>query len=563
MNGTSTQFVALAGLWLALLNPLPAMAQAAVPPRIPDSSEVLPLRHSTPLANEAGPLVEDSLKAPIVHLREVKVIGTVMEHEIHRYWQEFIGHGVSLEQMNQFKSWIYIQLVAKGYVGFVNISSSATAEGSVIEIEVRLLAMGSLKVVPSNSAVGKQYTDIVSRRLSGLFSADSLLDVAELDAQLVANTFDLPVELEAELHQVDDRTANVFITLHDVNSDAGKFQGGVTQLNNYGLQQYGQTQAMTFGRWNGFTPKAYAMLGFLLSEHIRYLRGDYVFPVAMTDSRIGMWGESIEIGLDSDINSQSRNYAMEAGISWTTLINATRYGSTYLIGEVSQRDSKDLFAGIELARTTDRQVRLKVKTTEGGNILTNFKADIGLYLGQLDLSANASNLENDSSTYHSNGNYSKVEFSGMASSNRLQVPWPSLVASMHWRGQIANKNLSSFSKMVLGGSNGIRAYPSSNGSADTGLVISFDLVHPLSKEVYAGVLYDIGWACYHHTPLDTVSSNAVELQGAGFKLGGTFLSAPWEMTLAKSFGQAESTQGNTYLGEVGQWRLGIEISVPF
>jgi hemolysin activation/secretion protein len=224
------------------------------------------------------------------------------------------------------------------------------------------------------------------------------------------------------------------------------------------------------------------------------------------------------------------------------MLDVNRYGSWQLAPEWNSRWSRDYTQGTqdqETAKSTDNQLRLKLKFENLyslGNILKN---EIAWTTGQLDIQ-NASELSADQSSYKRNGDYQKVEFNGELGRMLSREAW--VTGSVRWHAQWANKNLSVSNRIAYGGTSGIRAYSTADGAADEGVGLFFDVNKRFANNMYFGVLYDVAWLnVAKDKPATTTSPNNYTLQGAGFQLGGEVSKFNWTMSVAKSFGDAQDT----------------------
>ena len=89
--------------------------------------------------------------------------------------------------------------------------------------------------------------------------------------------------------------------------------------------------------------------------------------------------------------------------------------------------------------------------------------------GQLDLRG-ADAQAADFSTVHTNGNYTKLVYSG----SRLQRIALDKSVFVSVNGQFANKNLDVSEKMALGGANAVRAFPDGEGYGDQGVLLKVE-----------------------------------------------------------------------------------------
>lgn len=121
----------------------------------------------------------------------------------------------------------------------------------------------------------------------------------------------------------------------------------------------------------------------------------------------------------------------------------------------------------------------------------------------------------------SDGAYTKTT----AEMSRTQPLGTRLSLVMRASGQAAGQNLDASEKFALGGPSGVRAYPSGEGSGDTGWRSSVELRYDTALGAWPGsnvqwaAFVDHGWIRLHHDPPGTIAnatgSNAYHLTGAG------------------------------------------------
>lgn len=94
------------------------------------------------------------------------------------------------------------------------------------------------------------------------------------------------------------------------------------------------------------------------------------------------------------------------------------------------------------------------------------------------------------------------------------------------RAQAASKNLDSSYKLGLGGSAGVRAFPSGEASGDDGALVRLELdrwnrfsIAGATATQRAGVFYDHGRIRYDHSPLATNTDNSTSRSGLGVHWG--------------------------------------------
>ncbi|MCC6475063.1 MAG: ShlB/FhaC/HecB family hemolysin secretion/activation protein [Burkholderiales bacterium] len=127
----------------------------------------------------------------------------------------------------------------------------------------------------------------------------------------------------------------------------------------------------------------------------------------------------------------------------------------------------------------------------------------------------------DDATARTAGAYRKLSLNLV----RLQGLPGRFSAYLSFYGQKAADNLDSSEKMVLGGVNGVRAYPQGEAAGDSGYVLSGELRHAFSLEgvpgsFQAGAFLDTGEVRFAEKPF-SAQPNRRRLSGAGLSLGWT------------------------------------------
>jgi hemolysin activation/secretion protein len=105
-------------------------------------------------------------------------------------------------------------------------------------------------------------------------------------------------------------------------------------------------------------------------------------------------------------------------------------------------------------------------------------------------------LQTDQTGVKTGGEFNKV---------RVAATWsepitPQTSAFISYTGQLADKNLDSSEKMQLGGMNGVRAYPTGEGSGADGQLLQFELRHNLESGINLTGFYDWGQIWLQHDP---------------------------------------------------------------
>ncbi|QUP56675.1 ShlB/FhaC/HecB family hemolysin secretion/activation protein (plasmid) [Ralstonia syzygii] len=147
------------------------------------------------------------------------------------------------------------------------------------------------------------------------------------------------------------------------------------------------------------------------------------------------------------------------------------------------------------------------------------------------------------------GHYSTLNLD-LQRNQRLAGPWGMLLAM---RGQAASRNLDSYQKFVLGGANGVRAYPAGEAAGDEGWLASAELYYAVNPMFIPSGFYDIGGIKINKHPYLATSNRRV-LSGYGVGVRGSHRAFSWSLAMAFRGGnrsQAEPDRAVRFWGQVG------------
>ncbi len=125
------------------------------------------------------------------------------------------------------------------------------------------------------------------------------------------------------------------------------------------------------------------------------------------------------------------------------------------------------------------------------------------------------NKAGDAGSVNSQGQYSKL----VASVSRLQTITQELSFLASLTTQLTNKNLGSYEKMMLGGSNSLRAYPAGEGTGDQGVIGSVELQYQWPYDVQTFAFFDYGQIQQNANNRFTGASGNNNLAFSGYGLG--------------------------------------------
>lgn len=513
---------------------------------IEQNRQALPRAAAKPAHTIPSPVT--SGEQGFARLKGINIQSVQFQQELLEFWASSINKPVTGSKMSEFKAFAWELFQSKGYLAYINTSAKDTSEGTELTVTVTRPVVGKVSVVTVAGDTGKEYADEVARRFSEIYKTGSQVDVAGFEAQLNAMAYDLPVDLEVSMRQVDSSVVDVVISLRTAGVAPGTVLGGLVQGNNYGLKQFGRAQALASVRIAGFTPQSELTLTTQMSEGVIYGRAEYEAPIVGT----GLHWRAYTAQVKSQAND-TKNNSIETGFGLNKLLSTDRYGRWTGIAEISRRDSEAWAAtGLQSSFHKDDQVRLRLRAESQKDWVDNFRNEITLYAGLIDLSKNLDDQQTDRDTYQTEGHYQTLEVRG-GLSHALDKE-KLYTGSIRWVGQLASRNLEGYNNMSLGGILGVRALSTIDGVGDQGLVTQFDLTRQITPSFYAGVLYDAGIYKPHRFNLVPTDNNtSTKLQGAGLQFGGQVDQISWNLSLAKSFGAKPSNWGS-HQTQWGSWR---------
>lgn len=487
-------------------------------------------------------------------LKALDVKTSIYRQEIEEYWQPYLNAAVPGQRISDFKTWLWQKFQQDGYLPYINVSEKKSAMGSTLQISVTQPIVGKVAINNSTGELSKEYQDEILSRFSKKQIAGSPIDIALLEAQINVINQDIPVDIDVELKQTNENQIDILLSIKDRESTKGTYLGGMLQVNNYGLTQYGRAQAVANVRFGGFTQGSVLDLTTQQSTGAHYYRAEYQAPLTGWGARWNAWTSYLDTG-----NKTENGNSIEGGASLSKVLFYGRDLSTSgSLGLVGRRTINEI-GGLTSSDRIDKQVRLNFVTTSDSHRSDRFVSNIGLVFGDLDRSGNAFDYESDNLTYRSQGAYQiallNAQYAVPLSEDR------SVTASVRVRGQLASKNLDSYNKIALGGVNGIRAYSTQDGVGDEGFQASFDLSKQLNQYLYVGAFYDVGTVKLHINPLATDVTNRTTLMGAGLQVGGSYEKVYWNASVAKSFGSYATDFPAASTTPLGSWYLYGQISI--
>jgi hemolysin activation/secretion protein len=263
-----------------------------------------------------------------------------------------------------------------------------------------------------------------------------------------------------------------------------------------------------------------ANLSLMSAQGTRYGRVGYSLPLGSDGWRIGLNASRLDYELISEayksLNASGNSSTTGLELSYPLLRSRTLNVSATL-----SADKKNYFnvsGGTTSSAYRNVPVSLGLNASSfdalgggGANALT-----VVLTEGKLDLNGSPTEASDASST-RTAGAYTKLRY---ALSRQQQLSTSvSLYGALS--GQWAGKNLDSSEKFYLGGSSGVRAYPSSEGGGSLGQMLNVELRWQLPQGMNLVGFYDHGRVTQNvnNDFADAPVVNRFALKGAGLAMG--------------------------------------------
>lgn len=455
-----------------------------------------------------------------------------------------------------------VEKVIKGYkdagwVAFAYLPEQEISSGHV-SIEIVEVIMGEL-FINNNS---KQHINdyLIRKTFSKNQAKGDFLKLNNLDRAILLLT-DLPgVQIRGSLGELSlkNNSRDVILELFDSPS-----QTSDVSLDNSGGRSTGSERVIANLSFNNLSGHfdSFGLIA-MRSEGINYLRSEVNIPISNNGLRIGAYKSLLNYRVVSPEfwNTNSMGVAKVQGInfSYPILRSFTDNLSSNITFERKSFDNK-------VNGSLESNYKSYILSTGLlGNTSDNWgginSGNISLFVGQLDLDGSPSKSR-DAIGLNTAGVFNKFRYSF----NRQQS------ISTHWstnlsiNGQLANKNLDSSEKFMLGGDTGVRAYPSSEGLGAQGRVINFEMRWKATSSSTLIGFYDWGKITMLRDHASDTALNTYTLKGIGIGLNsqldnGGRIKLSWSYRIGNN--PNPSSLGRDQDGSLQKNRVWLSATVP-
>ena len=506
----------------ATLTPLPALAQTA-----PDAGSTL--RQLEPptltLPRKPPPGVEfDAPARPVLApapalrfaLKAFRITGATAfpEPELLQLVQDYIGREVGIAELGEAVSRITRYYALRGYPLATAYLPAQDIKDGVVELVVLEGRFGKVELLNRS----RVRDGVIASHLDAL--PGRIVEEAVLERQLLL-VYDLPGVVPAKAVLAPGQAVGE--TGLRLELDAGRTAAGALEFDNYGNRFSGANRLSA--QLDLSSP---ARLGDAASVRIakgdpglEYGRASYQLPVSGQGLRAGAAYSAVRYRLGGSFAAlaASGEARTATGFVQYPFVRSRQHN---LNGRVAyeHRDLQD-----RLDTVTDRTARLVTATLSGdafdavgGGGASAFS--ISYHRGELNIQTPFAKAIDDV-TARTDGGYHKWNLSFV----RLQNLTERFSAYAAFHGQKAGRNLDSSEKLILGGINGVRAYPQGEAAGDSGYLLSGELRYAFSLGVVPGSFQLVGFVDTGQVTLNeeafAAGPNHRRLSGGGIGLNWT------------------------------------------
>jgi hemolysin activation/secretion protein len=341
-------------------------------------------------------------------------------------------------------------------------------------------------------------------------------------------------------------------------------------IDNAGSRSTGAERLMA--TLNVFNPNDIQDLLNLVGVHTKgsdYVRTAYSVPIGVAGWRIGanvsLMKYQVILGDIGVVGAFGE--AVTRGLEWTyPLLRSNEANSTVTLNADTKR-FKNTSAYDRLMSDTEA----RVLSAQVAGFYRNLDPDggSGTYLVQFS-QGRINLLDGDLKPTDATGAQTEGAFGKVKTTLTWQQPVTTQTSTyVAYTAQFANRNLDSSEKMQLGGMNGVRAYPTGEGSGSDGQLLQLELRHNLENGFAITGFYDWGQVWQFHDPNFGAAppNNQLTYQGFGASIGyttpsGMSIKAIWARRREEN-PNPNPINGKDQDGSYDRNRYWLQLNVPF
>ncbi len=424
---------------------------------------------------------------------------------------------LTLDEMQDAARKITNYYAARGWLAQALIPAQDVARG-VVTIQVIEAKLGTVEIESQKGV--RLRRDIASAFVTSYQPTGEIIRIRDLETGLLLLQ-DTPGARSSALIRPGSApsTVDALITL-----ERTPLLSGSAGVDNFGGISTGEHRANASLNINSPTCVGDRLsLKTLYSEGINYSRALYTRPIHNRGTSLGISASALTYRLGGEfaaLSATGQSTTAGAFISHPLILNR----NSVLFGTIGY-DYRLFVDESASATTSDKSLRSCnaslsgswYDTLLGGGFMS---AVATLTVGAVDLSRMPDLLQRDLAGPGTNGQYEKVNLS---LSRTQQLVARSLMLTLSCSGQLASGNLDSSEKFILGGPDGVRAYSTSEGAGDEGLLASAELRSDITPAIQLSGFFDYGLLRQYVKPwpgwtTDAAQPNTYSLNGIGVGL---------------------------------------------
>jgi len=470
--------------------------------------------------------------------------------------KKFISQQVSIEDLALIADLLTQYYVRSGFLANVTLPEQDITNGVVL-FKITEARLGRLVFNADQIAKARVPESFMTQLVEQASPKQALIEMGQIDRSMLLlddlSSITVGGGLQAGQKEGESDLA--------INIQTDPFFSGSVNIDNFGSRSTGPNRLILAAAWSSpFSRGGEIVATALKTEGTDYGRGAYSFPVGYSGLTGTIQASALQYDVITETKTSGDSQTIGAEFNYPYLRSYSQ--NIYLKGGVTQKFFKNKYADGTV--NSDYDLTVAEAEIRGNKYIDGVNTEYAVTskLGYVDLQGSP-NYSADQSGDKTHGRFAKL-----AASIKLKMPVQSkLNLTLYGEGQLANKNLDSSEKMYLGGANGVRAYPESEGSGTEGIRVAADLEYRLADNLVGSVFVDGGRVRQNKTNLSGVTGpNLYSLKGYGFSA--TYQGpkqSQMQAIISRRIGNNPNptSTGNDQSGDLKTTRFWLSVLIPF
>ena len=470
--------------------------------------------------------------------------------------KKFISQQVSIEDLALIADLLTQYYVRSGFLANVTLPEQDITNGVVL-FKITEARLGRLVFNADQIAKARVPESFMTQLVEQANPKQALIEMGQIDRSMLLlddlSSITVGGGLQAGQKEGESDLA--------INIQTDPFFSGSVNIDNFGSRSTGPNRLILAAAWSSpFSRGGEIVATALKTEGTDYGRGAYSFPVGYSGLTGTIQASALQYDVITETKTSGDSQTIGAEFNYPYLRSYSQ--NIYLKGGVTQKFFKNKYADGTV--NSDYDLTVAEAEIRGNKYIDGVNTEYAVTskLGYVDLQGSP-NYSADQSGDKTHGRFAKL-----AASIKLKMPVQSkLNLTLYGEGQLANKNLDSSEKMYLGGANGVRAYPESEGSGTEGIRVAADLEYRLADNLVGSVFVDGGRVRQNKTNLSGVTGpNLYSLKGYGFSA--TYQGpkqSQMQAIISRRIGNNPNptSTGNDQSGDLKTTRFWLSVLIPF